>query len=166
MSENEHICEHHRVRTSCLMCIKEMNESLRVQLQLKGKHSPNEYIGLAVRTEAPIENAIKALSRPMVIRLNHAAKGMCSEAGEFNDHLKAHIYYGKDLDLVNLAEEIGDMMWYIALACDAANLDLQDIMEKNIAKLRARYPDRFTTKDALNRNLEKEREILEGKEQS
>ena len=34
-------------------------------------------------------------------------------------------------------------------------------MERNIAKLRRRYPEKFTEYDALNRNLEAERKELE-----
>ena len=34
-------------------------------------------------------------------------------------------------------------MWYIALCCETLELHLDDVMQQNIDKLRARYPDGF-----------------------
>ena len=104
-----------------------------------------------------------------VMRLTHASMGMVTEAAEFIDVLKKHTIYGKEIDFVNLAEEIGDIHWYIAVATDALAkilgtdpvlLDRQ-IKEKNIQKLKARYPDKFTEESAVNRDLETERTILD-----
>lgn len=105
---------------------------------------------------------ILRLENVKTLRLLHAAMGLHTESGEFMDMLKKHILYGKDIDEVNLAEEIGDMFWYAALACDALHVSFEDIMQKNIEKLRARYPNKFTEHDALNRDLNRERSILEG----
>lgn len=95
------------------------------------------------------------------LRLLHAAMGLCTESGEFMDMLKKHILYGREIDLVNLEEELGDSGWYMALALDELNSSFEKMFGTNIAKLRARYPNKFTEKDALNRDLEKERKILE-----
>lgn len=94
--------------------------------------------------------------------LLHAAIGICTEGGEFLDALKKSMFYGKPLDKVNLREEIGDLMWYIAIACEALGTTIEEECQVNINKLRARYPDKFTSNDAINRDLEKERAILEG----
>jgi NTP pyrophosphatase (non-canonical NTP hydrolase) len=121
-----------------------------------------EYIRSAVRTESKdFDSIADRMTTKEVIRLNHAAMGMVTEAAEFLDVLKKHIYYGKTIDKVNLAEEIGDLCWYMAIACDELHVDLEDIMETNIAKLKARYPNKFTSEDAINRDLETERKILE-----
>ena len=93
--------------------------------------------------------------------LLHAAMGMVTESAEFLDMLKKHIMYGKELDEVNLNEEIGDMLWYQALAVRSLKNTLSDIMDVNIKKLEKRYPEKFTEFHALNRNLEEERRILE-----
>ena len=95
------------------------------------------------------------------LRLLHAAMGMCTETGEFMDMLKKHILYGKAIDHVNLKEELGDLEWYVALAIDELKTTFGYIFETNIEKLRARYPNKFNEKDALNRDLTKERQILE-----
>jgi NTP pyrophosphatase (non-canonical NTP hydrolase) len=122
--------------------------------------TPKEYQKLAHNTEAPITFALaKRLVR--YGRLIHATEGMSTEVGEFTDVLKKTVFYGKELDMVNLSEEIGDLMWYVALACNALKLDLEQIMETNIAKLTARYPDKFTEDSALNRDLDKERKVLD-----
>jgi NTP pyrophosphatase (non-canonical NTP hydrolase) len=91
----------------------------------------------------------------------HMIIGMQTEVAEIADVYKKHIAYKKPIDYVNIKEELGDAMWYIANLCNIHGWDLRDILDTNIAKLEARYPNSFNSFDALNRNLEKEREILE-----
>jgi NTP pyrophosphatase (non-canonical NTP hydrolase) len=98
-----------------------------------------------------------------IIRLLHASMGMSTESSEFVDTVKKTIFYGKSLDKVNLIEEMGDILYYIAMACNVLGTDFETVMERNIAKLKARYPEKFTEELAENRDLEKERAILEGK---
>ena len=83
--------------------------------------------------------------------LLHAALGIASEAGEFTTSVKASIIYGKPLDNENLQEELGDLLWFISLACDVLNLELSDVMQANIDKLKKRYPEKYTDSDALAR---------------
>ena len=104
---------------------------------------------------------LERLQNIHTVRLLHAAMGLCTEAGEFMDMLKKHILYGKPLDEVNLNEELGDKLWYTALALDELKTTFDQCMETNIKKLRQRYPNKFTEADALNRDLNKERQILE-----
>ena len=125
--------------------------------------TPDEYIKAVLLTEAIDFDKIKErLSDPNMIRMLHAAMGLCTESGEFMDALKKTIFYGKKIDLVNLFEELGDLMWYIALAMDEIGLPMEECFERNIAKLQARYKDKFTETKAENRDLAKERQILEG----
>lgn len=95
------------------------------------------------------------------MNLLHAAMGISTEAGELMDAFKRKMFYGKELDVVNLKEEMGDIMWYMAILMRELDLDFHEILQLNIDKLRARFPDKFTEFDALNRNLDKERKILE-----
>lgn len=121
-----------------------------------------DYIEQALRTESyDLESIANRLTTPWVIRLNHVADGLCTEAGEFKDAMKKYVYYGKNLDSVNLMEEIGDIFWYLAIACDQLGIDFNYVQEQNIAKLKARYPEKFNSENALNRNLEVERQVLE-----
>lgn len=164
--------------------------------------------------------------------IQHMVVGMATEIGELFDAHKKNFAYGKELDLVNIKEEIGDFFWYVANLDNILNnemqnsifnieehpptknvlynlsiaqiyvsesiaivtkevknenyelhiasivresvgcvlsyvshfsFDLFEIFDLNVNKLKARYPDKFTQKNALERNLQKEREILENK---
>lgn len=122
----------------------------------------DNYIENVVKTESPTTPELVArLASPENVRLLHAAIGMCTEAGEFIDQLKKHIFYGKPLDKVNLKEEIGDLMFYIGVAMDVLETDFDTEQRKNIAKLKARYGEKFSSKAAIERDLGKERKILE-----
>ena len=93
-------------------------------------------------------------------QLLHASMGLVTEAGEFQDALKRALFYGKPLDPVNLIEELGDVAWYIAIACDHLGVSLEETFGINIAKLKKRFPDKFTQHAALFRDLEGEYEAL------
>lgn len=97
----------------------------------------------------------------MVARLIHGVLGLASEVGEIADALKKHIIYGKALDQINVMEEVGDLTWYEALILSATKFHFTDAFERNIAKLKARFGDKFSEVKALNRNLDAERKALE-----
>ena len=99
-----------------------------------------------------------------VIDLVHAQLGICTESGEFADALKKYLIYGKKIDRANLIEELGDLTWYIALAINAIGSTWGEVFEVNIKKLAARYPEKFTEYHAINRDIEKERNIIIGKD--
>jgi len=175
-----------------------------------------DYIKLAVRTESQF-NPITGIAFTRDERLLHAAMGMVTESGELIDAIKKHLFYGKPVDKVNMKEEIGDVCWYVALACDVLGIvpdavivgpadvlcqamaavygsatclihsnnedtvmvsvnqvmgsmfaicenqsfSLGEILDTNIAKLKSRYPDKFDADKAVNRDLDKERKVLE-----
>lgn len=122
-----------------------------------------EYIQNALVTESNNFEAISVrMAQPENIRFLHAAIGLATEAGEIQDQLKKAVFYGKPLDKVNLAEELGDLFWYMAIMADQLGTSFDEIQEKNIAKLKARYGAKFTEAAALTRDLETERKILEG----
>lgn len=95
----------------------------------------------------------------------HMIFGMMTEVGELTDIFKKSIAYGKEVDEVNVKEEIGDLMFYIASFCRINGYNLEEIILTNIEKLETRYPEKFTQFHANNRDLDKEREILEGKKE-
>ena len=120
------------------------------------------YIEKAIKTESKdFDKISNRLQDKSMIRLLHAGMGLATESAEFLDALKKAIYYGKELDKVNLAEEIGDQMWYCAIALSELGVSFEEVMKKNIAKLEARYPEKFTEEKAENRDLKTERDILE-----
>lgn len=114
-----------------------------------------EYSKEASRTDAPIDDNYNNLHAV------HMVMGMVTEVGELQDVYKKHLAYGKPIDEVNEKEEIGDLMWYIINHCNNKGWDLEEILETNIKKLKARFPNKFTKEKAINRTLDVEREILE-----
>lgn len=122
----------------------------------------SDFITDALRTESSIFNKLHDLEKEYsTSRLVHAAFGMQTETAEFTDALKKSLFYGKPLDTVNLKEELGDLLWYVALAMDELGTDFETEMTRVIIKLKTRYPDKFTADKALNRDLEVERQVLE-----
>ena len=83
--------------------------------------------------------------------------GLAGETGETVDIFKKHIYQGKDLDINDVIEEIGDILWYIANLCNVNKITMKECMESNVEKLRKRYPNGFSIKDALERADKNER---------
>lgn len=79
------------------------------------------------------------------------AMGLAGETGEVVDILKKGILHQHGYALLDLADEMGDCLWYIAGLCTICGLDMGDVMERNIAKLKERYPDGFSYYDSKNR---------------
>ena len=95
----------------------------------------NEYQQLAMRTLNP------ELSRKDV--LINSVMGLCGESGEAIDIVKKWLAQGHELDKEKLAKELGDIAWYLAEAATALDMPLGDILQGNIDKLKARYPEGF-----------------------
>ena len=123
----------------------------------------NDYIKKAMRTNTESKDSIKKrLDSDDILDILHGAMGLSTEANEVLDNLKKTIYYGYDFDRDNLIEEMGDCMWYLALIADTLGVNFKEIADKNIAKLRTRYPRRFTKEDSLARDTNAERKVIEG----
>ena len=114
-----------------------------------------EFIKNAIRTESP--NFF-----PVNPRVLHASIGLVTESAELADALKKTMFYGKELDITNVKEEAGDILWYLAILFDAIGTDFETEMDRVIAKLQVRFPEKFTNEFAEERDLDKEREVLEG----
>jgi NTP pyrophosphatase (non-canonical NTP hydrolase) len=120
-----------------------------------------EYSKSVLETESPIDTAlITRASQNDALRLLHSGLGLCTEAGEFVDALKKHIFYNRPLDRTNLKEELGDVMWYIALAADELDLDLDKLLQANILKLKSRYANGYNHNSAKNRDTKTEQDLV------
>lgn len=116
----------------------------------------NEYQQLAMRTNdglnrLRLEDAIANQGDILVSQLLNGALGLTVEAGEVSDLVKKGIFHEKGIDLEHLKKELGDCAWYLAMICDACGFTLDDVMQTNIDKLKARYPQGFDTFRANNR---------------
>ena len=88
---------------------------------------------------------------PYEATCSNMCMGLAGEIGEVIDIMKKHIYQGKELDITDVIEEVGDVLWYIANFCNVNNITMDECMESNIKKLRERFPNGFTIKDANER---------------
>lgn len=128
------------------------------------KITPQQYSAEAGATDERDYSNIQArMGEEFNAKLIHYVLGIGSEAGELQDALKKVLIYGKTLDKTNLVEEVGDVLWYTSRLLSLLGSSFEEAMEKNNAKLKARYGNKFTEYAALNRNLDLERQILEGK---
>jgi NTP pyrophosphatase (non-canonical NTP hydrolase) len=84
-------------------------------------------------------------------RLANFALGVAGESGEIADYLKKVVFHGHPLEHSRLADELGDVLWYLAALASTTGLSLDEIAEGNVAKLRRRYPDGFNHGDSLRR---------------
>ncbi len=103
----------------------------------------NEYQSLAMRTLNP------ALDKKEV--LINSVMGLCGESGEAIDLVKKWMAQGHALDKDHLAVELGDIAWYLAEAAYVLDLNLEDVLQANIDKLKKRYPEGFDTERSLKR---------------
>jgi NTP pyrophosphatase (non-canonical NTP hydrolase) len=100
-------------------------------------------------------------TRTVDARMLHGCMGVVTEAGELLDHMKRHIYYGQPSDIVNIAEECGDILNYVALVLSAQGLTFEDAMRCNKAKLTVRYGPAFDCNRAVVRDTKAERTAME-----
>ncbi len=103
----------------------------------------NEYQKLAMTTLNP------ALSEKEV--LLNGVMGLCGESGEAIDLVKKWMMQGHELDKAHLAKELGDVAWYLAETATAIGYDLETILQANIDKLKARYPEGFNACRSMHR---------------
>lgn len=98
-----------------------------------------------------LENNVKCDNIKDIGGLINGVLGLTGESGEVSDLVKKGIFHEKGIDLEHLKKECGDVMWYLSLICESCGFTLDDVMQTNIDKLIARYPDGFDTYKANHR---------------
>lgn len=120
-----------------------------------------DYIEQVKRSESvDFEEIKRRFSEQKTIRMAHAALGLTTEVGEFVDVVKKQLFYGRLPDLKNCIEELGDICWYLGIAMDVLGTNFDEVQQLNIAKLRKRYPEKFTEDNAINRDIENEMKVF------
>lgn len=131
------------------------------------KHALEYYQSMALRTASQSHSAKGAI---MVAASKHAtltpsdsvrespayylsglALGLAGEAGEVADYIKKVVAHGHPLDSEKLAQELGDVLWYLVVTADALGFSLDEIASQNITKLRKRYPQGFHHQASIER---------------
>ena len=85
------------------------------------------------------------------LRLLNWCLGIGGESGELLNKMKKKIFHQKSIDVKEIEEEIGDVLWYLAILAYDLNLDFNTVVESNIKKLMIRYPNGFSLERANNR---------------
>jgi len=103
----------------------------------------NEYQQLALRT----------LNHELDLKdvLINGVMGLCGESGEAIDIVKKHLAQGHELDRDALIKELGDIAWYLAETAYALDVSLDEVLQRNINKLKARYPEGFRKEQSIHR---------------
>lgn len=83
--------------------------------------------------------------------LAYLALGLIGESGEVAEQIKKHFRHGHALDVTHLEEELGDVLWYVAVLADALGVDLDQVAGNNVDKLKRRYPEGFSEKHSRER---------------
>ena len=105
--------------------------------------SPNEYQKAALRTAIPDQGIYN--------RLINGVLGLAGETGEVTDLVKKYLYQGHELNRDHILEELGDVLWYVALTLDAIDCSMEMCMRLNVEKLKKRYPNGFEAYCSVHR---------------
>ena len=78
--------------------------------------------------------------------------GLSGESGECADIVKKYLFQGHELNKEKLMDELGDVMWYIAITAKGLGYSLEEVVSHNYEKLTSRYPTgKFRKEDSINR---------------
>lgn len=92
----------------------------------------------------------------------HAALGIGGESGEIIDYIKKAAFNYRGVQDKLIIAEIGDLMWYLNLLVVSLGTTWDVVLQRNILKLEARYPDlKFDAERSLNRDLAAEKAAME-----
>jgi len=93
----------------------------------------------------------------------HMAIGISGEAGELLDAVKKAVIYRKNLDVANVKEECGDLLFYITGILDSIGMDLDQVIAENMEKLSKRYGSlSYSNNQAIQRMDKKHGDEIKG----
>lgn len=115
----------------------------------------SEYQKLAMRTNdgkstERLENIVSKEKKD-VGSLLMGCLGLAGESGELLDLIKKVVFHGKAFDEEHAKKELGDVMWYVAEIAHSFGWSLDEIMQMNVDKLKARYPEGFSEERSNHR---------------
>lgn len=109
------------------------------------------YQALAARTLPARPDAVYTDQETMLV---WNAIGLGGESGEVLDIIKKGVFHRHGVDREKLGKELGDVLWYVSAICEVSGIALADVMEKNIAKLKARYPEGYSSAASKSRPVD------------
>ncbi|CAM0050716.1 MazG-like pyrophosphatase [Vibrio phage K381] len=108
--------------------------------------------------------ALKYKLLPNELELLHAILGIISEGGELLQMFYDRKSAGLAIDRTNAVEEGGDLQWFLQLLAKSQGSTMEEMMQMNIKKLAARFPEGYSDGMGLVRDQENERKVLEQSE--
>lgn len=87
-------------------------------------------------------------------------KALLGGAADALDTVKRGLFYGVEFDEAQFGRHFGTMLATLRILARDEGWDMTDLQQSNIAKLSRRYPEKFTTHDAVERDVEEEREAI------
>lgn len=91
-----------------------------------------------------------------VPQLLTSAYGLSAESGEYTEVIKKILWQNKpynEENVFHLKRELGDVLFYLQMACTALGVTLDEVIQMNFEKLSARYPEgTFVASRSENRN--------------
>lgn len=96
-------------------------------------------------------------------RLFHGILGIVTEAIELLEILHEDMFEEKELNVKHLKEEMGDIDWYKSILYHQYGSNFEESWIQIINKLKERFPEKFDSDKAINRNIEKENEAMSAK---
>lgn len=116
----------------------------------------NMTLALAKDGEAIVKNLT-----PEQANLWHMATGVSGEAGELLDAIKKHVIYQKPLDVENVKEELGDMLFYMSNLMQSVGLSFEEVLQHNVDKLSVRYSSGSYSNKQAQERADKVSELVE-----
>ncbi len=96
-------------------------------------------------------------------RLCNWGLGISSEAGELAGLVKHLVFHKQGVGRMEVAKEVGDVLWYLSALCSTLQINLEDCAELNVAKLRHRHGKEFSFVGSSSRH-EREEEFEDTEE--
>lgn len=85
--------------------------------------------------------------------------GLAGEAGEVSELIKHAVFHGEEIDKMEAAKEIGDVIWYCTALCETLGFTLEDALLLNYAKLTHRHNGKGFNKEASAERHDREKKF-------
>lgn len=86
-------------------------------------------------------------------KLLEGCLGLAGETGEVVDLIKKSLFHGHKMDKHKIAEELGDVLFYLDYIANTFDIPLESIAKGNNEKLKLRYPDGFSIERSIHREI-------------
>lgn len=87
-------------------------------------------------------------------RVAAAALGLVGEAGETSEVIKKWLFHRHPYNADALIKELGDVLWYVTELCSSTGINLEEVFQRNVDKLKTRYPDGWSSDNSIARRDE------------